>query len=84
MITAVRNKKYVTRNTSLFKKITGQQVPDDDYESDSLDDDEEDDNPEIAAPQVNPALPPNPAQGRCYPAREKRSVHRYGQNVYEQ
>ncbi len=41
----------------LFKKITRQQVPDGDYEYDSLDDDEEDDNPpqaRIAAPQANP------------------------------
>ena len=99
MITAVRNEKYITRNISQFKKIqpSTMRAPES-YEDDSdISDDEGDEEPEPEMPDDDaptPTHPTIPAPGvpavptsqplRRYPARQRKTLHRYGQNVYEQ
>ena len=81
-ITAVRNKKFISRNVSLFKKVPSSMTnqsndiyDNDDYFSDSNEHEQQEpqDVPEAAEP------PP----AHRYPVREHRPVHRYGQNIYE-
>ena len=84
MITAIRIRKYVTRNISQFKKIGPDVVgTDDDTESE---DDDEDDIPPQGNPQPNvfPRNPVHPEHDRRSPIRTKYPVNRYGHNIYGQ
>ena len=89
MVTAARNEKYVTRNISLFKRVdSSMKAPEaDDSDESNLDEEEttlEEHDPDLAPA---PAIPPVPIPGippRRYPVRERKRVHRYGNNVHEQ
>ena len=91
MITARRNEKYITRNVSQFKIVDSSLGRD----KSMTDDDDEDNedlpmNPEQEMPiavrgqnanvEVNSSPPNNVRRS----TRDRRKVHRFGQNIYEQ
>ena len=89
MVTAARNEKYVTRNISLFKRVDSSMKAPEADDSDESDLDEEETTLEEHDPDLAPApaIPPVPIPGippRRYPVRERKRVHRYGNNVHEQ
>ena len=81
MVTARRKDKYITRNASHFKIV--------DVSMDGADEssDEEEEVEDSAIPPVN-AQPqvqaPNVNPPRRYPVRNRKSLRRFGNNVYEQ
>ena len=68
IITAIRKKKYVTCNTSQFKKIDslaiGPHISEKDSESDTLEDEDEEGSPRQGNPQWN-VLPDNLIYLQC-------------------
>ena len=80
MITAVQNGKYVTRNTSLFKRVNLQSTHGEEEESDDDEDSYHDEYNWAGSHTEN-----NRSQNSIgrYPQRNRRPVHRYGQNVHE-
>ena len=83
MITAMRNGKYVTRNASLFKKVYLRSYFDeediDDYDNGTDQDPNDGDDRNENNSQNNE----NNGNARRYPIRNRKQLHRYGQNVYE-
>ena len=77
MITALRNEKYVTRNASLFKKVTLRPFQGEEEDSD---DDRDDDENRSNQTQSSENIATSP---RRYPVRNRSTFRRYGQNIYE-
>ena len=87
MITAFRNGKYVTRNSSLFKKVN-LQLFEEEEESDEDDDDssaenDSNDRNETRAQNSDRNDRRNESGTRRYPRRNRKQLNRYGQNIYE-
>ena len=95
MITARRNEKYITRNVSQFKIVDSslgrdKLMTDDDDEDNDSDNEDLPMNPEQEMPiavrgqnanvEVN-SSPPNNVRRSTH---DRRKVHRFGQNIYEQ
>jgi hypothetical protein len=95
MITARRNEKYITRNVSQFKIVDpslgrDKSMTDDDDEDNDSDNEDLSMNPEQEMPiavrgqnanvEVNSSPPNNVRRS----TRDRRKVHRFGQNIYEQ
>ena len=83
MITATRDGKYITRNASFFKNLNHkdereEQEDDFDFDFDYESDDDLAGLPLPAAEPIAGDVVPR------YPTRDRPSVHRFGQNVYEQ
>ena len=70
MVTANRNGKFITRNTSMFKKVHL------DFCHFEEEDDDVDNNDQDHVMD-------NPIASRRYPLRNRNTIRRYGQNVYE-
>ena len=75
MVTVTRNGKYVTRNTSLLKKVNCPTYMADGEEEENIDDDD-------PQPPTN-GRPAGAAPVRRYPARNRHGFERFGQNIYD-
>lgn len=80
MITALRSGKYVTHNTSLFKRINGRPFQ---WEDDSDDNDSADHDNDNSASKCAQNSDDREDSTRRYPMRVRKPVHQYGQNVYD-
>jgi len=85
MVTAVRKEKYITRNISQFKRIEpSMKVPEDNDSRDPDILDDEADRSDTCQDSQHVVPAPAPQSPRRYPVRQRKVVHRYGQNIYEQ
>ena len=85
MVTVARKEKYITHNLGQFKPIEpSMKVPEDNDSGDPDILDDEADRSDTC--QDSQHVVPAPAQQspRRYPVRQRKVVHRYGQNIYEQ
>jgi transposase InsO family protein len=79
MITALRDKKSITRNISHFKPVRSDTETPGAHDSDSSDDEQD-----IIDNAINPqASQPELISSRRYPTRNRNRCARYGQNIYD-
>ena len=83
MVTARRKDKYITRNSSHFKVISGS-MEGVDESSDEEEEEIEGSNTPTAANAQPRVAEPNPNPQRRYPLRNRKSSRRFGNNVYDQ
>ncbi|CAB4038802.1 Transposon Ty3-I Gag-Pol poly [Paramuricea clavata] len=78
MITATRPGHYITRNISFFKKVLQQEIQ---HNSEDASDEEDYSKLDNNLPDTN-IEENNELAERRYPARDRRPINRYGQNIY--
>ena len=83
MVTARRKDKYITRNASHFKVINSSTNHADESSDEEEEEIDEDDVQQPGPVNVQPRVGQNPNPLRRYPVRNRKSLRRFGNNVYE-
>ena len=83
MVTARRKDKYITRNASHFKVINSSTNHADESSDEEEEEIDEDDVQQPGPVNVQPRVGQNPNPPRRYPVRNRKSLRRFGNNVYE-